>query len=84
MIEGDRSDQSGPISSYQTFVFSGGDVSYVPLTFEPGEAIQLDWGQATIILNGVKTQVHLFCMRLCYSIVLFVIAYPTEREETFL
>lgn len=57
---------------------------YVPLAFEPGEAIQVDWGQATIILNGVKTEVHLFCMRLCHSIAPFVIAYPSEREETFL
>ena len=57
---------------------------YVPLAFDPGEAIQVDWGQATIILNGVKIQAHLFCMRLCHSIAPFVIAYPTEREEVFL
>jgi len=45
---------------------------YVPLAFEPGEAIQVDWGQATIILNGVKTEAHLFCMRLCHSLAPFV------------
>lgn len=57
---------------------------YVPLAFSPGEAAQVDWGKATIILNGVKTEAHLFCMRLCHSIAPFVIAYPTEREESFL
>ncbi|MGI6550437.1 MAG: IS21 family transposase [Syntrophomonadales bacterium] len=57
---------------------------FVPLSFDPGEAIQVDWGQATIILNGVKTQAHIFCMRLSHSIAPFVIAYPTEREESFL
>jgi transposase len=57
---------------------------FVPLSFDPGEAIQVDWGQATIILNGVKTQAHMFCMRLCHSIAPFVIVYPTEREESFL
>jgi transposase len=57
---------------------------YVPLAFDPGEAIQVDWGKAIIILNGVKTEAHLFCMRLCHSIAPFVVAYPTEREESFL
>jgi len=57
---------------------------YVPLAFDPGEAIQVDWGQATIILNGIKTEAHMFCMRLCHSIAPFVICYPTEREESFL
>jgi len=57
---------------------------YVPLAFDPGEAAQVDWGTATVILNGVKTEVHLFCMRLCHSIAPFVVAYPTEREESFL
>jgi len=56
----------------------------VPLNFGPSEASQGDWSQATIILNGVKTEAHLFCMRLCHSLAPFVIAYPTEREETFL
>lgn len=58
--------------------------AFVPLSFDPGEATQVDWGQATIILNGVKTPAHIFCMRLCHSIAPFVIAYPTEREESFL
>lgn len=56
---------------------------YVPLAFDPGEAIQVDWGTGTIILNGVKTEAHLFCMRLCHSLAPFVIAYPCEREEAF-
>ena len=56
---------------------------YVPLAFDPGEAIQVDWGTGTVILNGVKTEAHLFCMRLCHSLAPFVIAYPCEREEAF-
>jgi transposase len=56
---------------------------FVPLAFDPGEAIQVDWGKATIYLNGVRTQAHLLCMRLCSSIAPFVIAFPTEREEAF-
>ncbi|MEN6328532.1 MAG: hypothetical protein ABFD18_20280 [Syntrophomonas sp.] len=33
---------------------------YVHLVFDPGEAIQVDWGTGTIILNGVKTEAHLY------------------------
>jgi len=58
--------------------------AFVPLAFAPGEAIQVDWGTATVILNGEKTEVNLFCMRLCHSCAPFVIAFPSQREEAFL
>jgi len=57
---------------------------FVPLSFGPGEAAQVDWGEATVIINGQRVRAHLFCIRLCYSLAPFVIAYPTEREEAFL
>lgn len=57
---------------------------YVPLSFSPGEAIQVDWGTATVIMAGQKTEVNLFCMRLCFSCAPFVVAYPSQREEAFL
>jgi len=56
---------------------------FVPLEFDPGEAIQIDWGQAVAFIKGEKTTVHILCMRLCHSIAPFVIAFPTEREESF-
>jgi transposase len=55
--------------------------AFVPLEFDPGEAIQIDWGQAVIYLRGVKTTVRLFCARLCYSAMSFVMAFPHERVE---
>lgn len=57
---------------------------YVPLYFAPGEAGQVDWGTAKIIMQGQKIEVNLFCMRLCSSCAPFVIAYPSQREEVFL
>jgi len=57
---------------------------YVPLSFSPGEAIQVDWGTATVIMAGQRTEVNLFCMRLCFSCAPFVVAYPSQREEAFL
>jgi transposase len=58
--------------------------AFVPLEFDPGEAIQVDWGEAVIYLNGERTTVHLFCGRLCYSAMPFVIAFPHERLEALL
>lgn len=58
--------------------------AFVPLVFDPGEAIQIDWGQAIIYLRGTRTKIRLFCARLCYSAMPFVIAFPNERLESLL
>ncbi|MDD2402862.1 MAG: IS21 family transposase [Clostridia bacterium] len=58
--------------------------SNVPLSYEPGEAIQIDWGEATIYLGGQKTKVNTFCARLCYSCDIFVQAFKSANQETFL
>jgi transposase len=56
----------------------------VPLTYAPGEAVQIDWGEATVYLDGRKTKVYLFCGRLCYSCDIFVQAYRSANSEAFL
>ena len=58
--------------------------SCVPLAYAPGEAIQIDWGEATYYLDGQKTKIYLFCGRLCYSCDIFVQVYKSANEETFL
>ena len=58
--------------------------AFLPLQFEPGDAMQVDWGEATIYLSGRKTVVNLFCARLCYSCRPVVIAYRRQNEESFL
>ena len=57
---------------------------YIPLSFGMAEASQVDWGTATVIMNGQKTEVQLFCIRLCHSSAPFVVAFPSQREEAFL
>lgn len=47
-------------------------------------AIQIDWGEATIYIDGEKTVVNLFCARLCYSCAPYVIAYRRQNLESFL
>lgn len=57
---------------------------FIPLSFEPGEAVQVDWGVSTIYLAGHRKKIHLFCMRECYSADVFCIAFFRENEESFL
>lgn len=57
---------------------------FVPLAFAPGDAVQIDWGEATVYLAGEKLVVNLFCARLCYSDMPFVIAYRRQNSESFL
>lgn len=56
---------------------------YLPLRFDPGMDAQVDWGEATVILDGEMVVVQLFVMRLCYSRKLFVMAFPTQHQEAF-
>ena len=58
--------------------------AYFPLVFGPAEEAQVDWGEAWVTICGERVQVHLFCMRLCYSRAPFVRAYVNEKLECFL
>ena len=44
----------------------------------------MDWGEATVIMAGEQVTVQLFILRLCYSRKVFVMAFPTQRQEAFL
>lgn len=56
----------------------------IPLEYDSGDAIQIDWGEATIYLNNQKTKVNFFCGRLCYSCDIFVQAFFSQNLESFL
>ncbi|MCG3209287.1 MAG: hypothetical protein FOGNACKC_02908 [Anaerolineae bacterium] len=57
---------------------------YLPLEFEPGQDAQVDWGEAEVILAGEPVTVQLFLLRLSYSRKLFVMAFPSQKQESFL
>ncbi len=57
---------------------------YLPLEFEPGQDAQVDWGEAEVVLAGEAVTVQLFLMRLSYSRKLFVMAFPSQKQECFL
>ncbi len=56
---------------------------YIPLEFDPGMDAQVDWGEAVVILAGKRVTVQMFVMRLCYSRRMFVMAFPTQKQEAF-
>lgn len=57
---------------------------FIPLSYDPGEAIQIDWGEATVYIQGKKVKINLFCMRECYSADMFCKAFYRQNEESFL
>jgi len=58
--------------------------SFIPLEYDPGEAVQIDWGEATVYLQGKKTKINLWCMRECHSADIFCQAYYRQNQESFL
>lgn len=59
-------------------------IAFVPLIFDPGEALQVDWGEAFVYIKGEREKVQLFCARLCYSCRPVELAYHRQNEESFL
>jgi transposase len=57
---------------------------FLPLEFEPGQDAQCDWGTAIAIIGGRWQTCHVFVLRLCYSRRTFVMAFPSEQQESFL
>ena len=58
--------------------------AYLPLEFDAGKDAQVDWGEAVVIMAGAEVKVQFFVMRLNYSRVRFVKAYPFQKQEAFL
>lgn len=57
---------------------------FLRLDYDPGMDVQVDWGQAEVILGGEPETAQFLQMRACYSRKVFVRAYPTQKQESFL
>jgi transposase len=55
--------------------------AYVPLFYPAGDAYQFDWSHEIVLINGVTVTVKVAHVRLCYSRMMFVRAYPRETQE---
>ncbi len=56
---------------------------FVPLAHPPGDA-QADFGEALVVIGGVKSKAHYLAMDLPQSDDCFVMAFPAETTEAFL
>ena len=56
---------------------------YLPLEFDPGTDAQVDWGEGEVIFNGRQVKVQLFYMKLSYSRRTFMMAFPSQKQESF-
>ena len=83
----DEHDFSGSYSAVRRFIqkhhATTGEV-YFPLSFDPGEEAQVDWGEGRFFERGVERKVYMFCLRLCHSGVSFVYPYERMTQEALL
>ena len=58
--------------------------AFIPLSFEPGERAEFDFGHAVIVQEGRQRELPFLVGRLRYSGAPFLACFPTERQECFL
>lgn len=56
---------------------------FIPLSFDPGEAMQIDWGEAPAYLGNIKRKISFFCAVLPYSWGINASVYPDASMESF-
>ena len=54
---------------------------FIPLSYDPGEDAQADFGEAMVIMKGRPLTVQLFVGRLCFSKIPFLTASPNQQQE---
>lgn len=57
--------------------------AFVPLQFEPGQVMEVDWGDAYAYIDGQKVAVSYFCGVLPYSYAIFVAVFPNKTFQSF-
>jgi len=54
--------------------------AFVPLDFEPGEMMQVDWCEIKAVIDGYMHKVPVFCAALPYSYAIFIAVMPDPRS----
>ena len=54
--------------------------AFVPLDFEPGEMMQVDWGDMRAFIGGVNTNISVFVTVLPYSYAVYASVFPDKSE----
>jgi transposase len=60
---------------------AGAQGAFIPLAFAPGGAYQFDWSHEAARLAGANCRIKVAHIRLCYSRLFLVRAYPRETQE---
>jgi len=71
------------VKDYVRMAALHGQEMFVPLTHPAGEA-QADFGEAVVVVAGVKQKAHYLVVDLPHSDDCFVMAFPAETTEAFL
>jgi transposase len=58
--------------------------AFIPLDFEPGEVMQVDWCEVKVIIKGHQRKAPVFCAVLPYSYAIFAMILPDEKMPSFL
>ena len=61
-----------------------GQAVFLPLQYKPGKDAQVDFGESYADIDGERTKVHIFEMRLNYSRKKFVMAVRAANMESFM
>src|SRR5271165_4247804 len=54
---------------------------FIPLVFQPGEALQFDWSEDWAVIGGERMKLQAAHFKLCYSRAFFIRAYPLQTHE---
>ena len=54
---------------------------FVPLSFQPGEAFQFDWGEDWAVIGGRRIKLQVAHTKLCHSRAFILRAYPLQTHE---
>jgi len=57
--------------------------AFIPLAFDPGEVIQVDWCEIKAVIDGYAHKVPVFCAALPYSYTIFIAVLPDMTMESF-
>jgi transposase len=56
---------------------------FIPLSFEPGEMMQLDWCEVKVVIQGNVWKAPVFCAVLPYSYAIFAMIMPNMKMPCF-
>jgi transposase len=83
-IRGKYSVGESTVRRYVREMMQNNPQAFIPLDFEPGEAMQVDWTEVKVCIKGRIWKVQVFCAVLPYSYDVFAMALPNAQWPNFM